>query len=174
MKLPAQPDWGLNCSSWMLAGIWALGAKPTSTLGLEPGQVDPVKSPNGLAPVRAYAHSLGLKFGLWVEPERVHAPTIGKPGLVREEWLAKNNDSYLSDATPQVCLASSDARQWVFDRLATLIDEIQPDYLKWDNNFWVNCNRAGHGHETSDGNYAHVSGLYGTRRPRCAPGIRRC
>ena len=22
----------------------------------------------------------------------------------------------------------------------------RPDYVKWDNNFWVNCNRPGHGH----------------------------
>jgi alpha-galactosidase len=37
---------------------------------------------------------------------------------------------------------------------------VQPDYLKWDNNFWINCTRAGHGHGASDGNLAHVKGLY--------------
>ena len=38
---------------------------------------------------------------------------------------------------------------------------VQPDYLKWDNNFWINCDRAGHGHGATDGNFPHVSALYG-------------
>ena len=34
-------------------------------------------------------------------------------------------------------------RQWVLDQLTRLIDTVQPDYLKWDNNLWVNCDRPG-------------------------------
>src|SRR6185295_19650378 len=41
-----------------------------------------------------------------------------------------------------------------------LLDAVQPDYLKWDNNLWVNCDRAGHGHGATDGNFAHVTALY--------------
>jgi alpha-galactosidase len=37
---------------------------------------------------------------------------------------------------------------------------VQPDYLKWDNNLWVNCDRPGHGHGARDGNFAHVNSLY--------------
>jgi alpha-galactosidase len=48
----------------------------------------------------------------------------------------------------------------VVDQLTRLIDEVQPDYLKWDNNLWVNCDRAGHGHGNTDGSFAHVSALY--------------
>jgi alpha-galactosidase len=47
------------------------------------------------------------------------------------------------------------------DRLTTLLDEVQPDYLKWDNNMFVNCGREGHGHGATDGNFAHTSALYG-------------
>ena len=32
--------------------------------------------------------------------------------------------------------------------------------MKWDNNAWVNCNRTGHDHGASDGNFAQVQGLY--------------
>jgi alpha-galactosidase len=69
----------------------------------------------------------------------------------------------------QICLASAPARQWIVDRLSALIDEARPDYLKWDNNFWINCTRSGHGHGATDGNFAHVKGLYdvlGTLRER--------
>jgi alpha-galactosidase len=59
-----------------------------------------------------------------------------------------------------VCLASDAARQWISDRLTDLLDQVQPDYLKWDNNMFINCDRAGHGHGATDGNFAHVAGLY--------------
>src|SRR6185369_9520745 len=61
------------------------------------------------------------------------------------------------------------ARQWILDWLTPLLDEVQPDYLKWDNNMWVNCNREGHEHGATDGNFTHVNGLYeilGTLRER--------
>ncbi len=35
--------------------------------GLGDWQPDPTKFPNGLAPIADYAHSLGLKFGLWMD-----------------------------------------------------------------------------------------------------------
>jgi alpha-galactosidase len=57
-------------------------------------------------------------------------------------------------------LASAAARQWLMDRLTTLLDEVQPDYVKWDNNMFVNCDRDGHGHGATDGNFAHTNALY--------------
>ena len=47
----------------------------------------------------------------------------------------------------------------MFGKLTALIDAVRPDYLKWDNNFWIDCDRFGHGHGASDGNTAHVRGL---------------
>lgn len=128
--------------------------------GLGTWEVDPRRFPNGLDAIRSYAHSLGMRFGLWVEPERVDLATVDRPLLAREAWLAKNDGSYQAVRTAQVCLASPAARRWVLDELTRLLDDVQPDYLKWDNNLWVNCNRSGHGHGTTDGNFAHVTALY--------------
>jgi alpha-galactosidase len=127
--------------------------------GLGGWTADPARFPNGLAPLREYAHSLGLRFGLWVEPERVNLSLVGAPGI-EEAWLATEGGEYGSDHAGQICLASAAARQWLMDRLTTLIDEVQPDYLKWDNNMFVNCDREGHGHGATDGNFAHTGGLY--------------
>jgi alpha-galactosidase len=121
---------------------------------------DADRFPNGLAPLRDYAHRLGMKFGLWVEPERVSLALVGGDG-VRESWLATTGGEYGSDHAAQICLAGAAARQWLFARLTGLIDEVQPDYLKWDNNMFVNCDRAGHGHGSTDGNFGHVNALYG-------------
>ena len=94
---------------------------------------------------RDYAHSLGMKFGLWVEPERVNLSLVGVAGR-RGIVAGDRGRPVRSDHAAQICLASEAAQQWVIDRLTTLIDEVQPDYLKWDNNMFVNCDRDGHGH----------------------------
>jgi alpha-galactosidase len=127
--------------------------------GLGGWTADPARFPNGLAPLREYAHSLGLRFGLWVEPERVNLSLVGAPG-VEETWLATEGGHYGSDHSGQICLANAAARQWLMDHLTALIDDVRPDYLKWDNNMFVNCDREGHGHGTTDGNFAHTGGLY--------------
>jgi alpha-galactosidase len=127
--------------------------------GLGTWTPDPVRFPNGLAPLRDHAHGLGIKFGLWVEPERVNLSLVGPPG-VEEQWLATSGGSYGSDHAGQICLANTAARQWILSWMTSLIDEVQPDYLKWDNNMWLNCDRSGHEHGATDGNFAHVNGLY--------------
>jgi len=120
---------------------------------------DPTRFPNGLRPLRDHAHALGMKFGIWVEPERVNLSLVGEYGL-DETWLATNGGNYGSDETALICLSSTAARQWLFTNLTQLIDTVQPDYLKWDNNMWVNCDRDGHEHGKTDGNFAQVNGLY--------------
>jgi alpha-galactosidase len=85
---------------------------------------------------------------------------VDKAGLAREAWLATRDGGYGSQRTAQICLAGAAGRQWVLDHLIALIERVHPDYLKWDNNFWINCNRAGHGHGAADGNLAHVQALY--------------
>jgi alpha-galactosidase len=59
----------------------------------------------------------------------------------------------------QVCLVDGEARAWVMDKLVGFIEETRPDYLKWDNNLWVNCTRTGHGHGLEDGNFTHHRAL---------------
>jgi alpha-galactosidase len=128
--------------------------------------VDQARFPSGLQALSNQAHGLGMKFGIWVEPERTALENVGQPGLVQEVWLATEDGQYVPGVPPdqqtsaQICLADQDARNWVLAQLIALIDQAQPDYLKWDNNFWINCTRAGHGHGPSDGNMAHVKGLY--------------
>ena len=111
-----------------------------------------------MASLADYAHNAGMKFGLWVEPERVALGLIDTIGL-RQGWLAAQDGSF-GATVGQICLASEPARQWLLNRVTQLIESVRPDYLKWDNNGWINCNRPGHGHGSADGNFAHVEGLY--------------
>ena len=154
----------LGAELFVLDAGWYAGAGRTGASdfysGLGTWRVDSTKFPGGLRKLATYARQRGMKFGLWVEPESVAQSTIGAHGLAEEKWLAKVNGKFGSSATAQVCLGGNVARQWVYDRLTQLIDDVRPDYLKWDNNMWINCNRSGHVHSATDGNFSHVNGLY--------------
>ena len=143
---------------------WYVGAGASNDYDFESGlgtwTVDSGRFPDGLSALAEEAHGGGMKFGVWVEPERVALDTVDRPGLAREAWLATRDGSYGSQGTGQICLAHPDARKWTFDHLVRLIETARADYLKWDNNSWLNCNRTGHGHGASDGNFAHVQALY--------------
>jgi alpha-galactosidase len=153
----------LGAEVFVIDAGWYTGADPVDRgnfdTGLGTWEVDPARFPSGMKALTDYAHSFGLKFGIWVEPERVNLSVVGDGG-VDERWLATSGGNYGSDHAAQICLAGNAGRKWVLDRLTQLIDEVQPDYLKWDNNMWTNCDRAGHGHGPSDGSFEHVTALY--------------
>ena len=116
-----------------------------------------------------------MKFGIWVEPERVDLQTVGKAGLAKERWLAtqsgplRSREDQRDRQRGSTLPRQSEARDWILGRLSALIDAAHPDYLKWDNNFWVNCTRSGHGHGSDDGNFTHVSALRAAARDVARP-----
>src|SRR5262245_60429941 len=145
----------LGAELFVLDAGWYTGAGRGGagdfTAGLGAYDADPARFPSGLRAIAGHAEELGMKFGLWVEPERTAVENIGRNGL-DERWLATRDGRYIPGeannraAAAQICLADPRAREWLLEQLVRLIDTIGPAYLKWDNNFWINCNRAGHGH----------------------------
>jgi len=160
----------LGTELFVLDAGWYYGAGRDGTWdftnGLGSWYSDPGRFPSRLHALSDFAHSLGMKFGLWIEPERIALENLKGQDSADESWLATVDGRYDPDpragdaSAAQLCLANDKARAWVLGEIVRLIDRVQPDYLKWDNNFWVNCNRPGHGHGASDGNFAHVTGLY--------------
>ncbi|MBI5030586.1 MAG: alpha-galactosidase [Chloroflexi bacterium] len=120
------------------------------------------KFPSGLAAFSDYVHSKGMKFGLWVEPERVDMDYVLNKREIPVEWLAPGADQprELPEGAAwaaQVCLGNPKARAWIKDWLSRIIRDYQVDWLKWDNNIWMSCDppdQPGHG------NYDHIKGLY--------------
>jgi alpha-galactosidase len=153
----------LGAEVFVLDAGWYAGAGAGGPMDFDSGlgawEPDPARFPNGLKPLTDYAHSLGMLFGLWVEPERTNLSQVGMSG-VDPSWLATQQGGFGSDHAAQICFASAAARQWIFNQLTTLIDAVQPDYLKWDNNMWIECDRPGHGHGAADGAFQHLNGLY--------------
>jgi alpha-galactosidase len=134
--------------------------------GLGSWQVDRSRFPQGLGALADHAHRRGLRFGVWIEPERVDLATVGRGGGARERFLAQQHGAYqpgrdnASATHGQICLADEEAWQWLRDRLFAFLDEARPDYLKIDLNGWLVCTRGDHGHPADGGNFAHTRGLY--------------
>ena len=153
---------------------WYRGAGEEGVYDFTPGVssyvVDDEKFPDGLWGVGQRIRDNGMKFALWVEPERIDLALVERDGSVREAWLATTQGTFdpsvpNSEArAAQICLSHPDAWQWVLGKLTTLIEQHGVDYLKIDSNFWINCTRDGHGHGERDGNYWHVQGLYSLLR----------
>ena len=110
------------------------GARNTDNAGLGDWYVNKQKFPHGLKPVIDAVHSLGMDFGLWVEPEMVNPDS----NLYREhpDWVLHFGGRPRSEARNQLVLnlAIPEVQQYVFNSLDQLLSENQISFLKWDYN----------------------------------------
>ncbi|MGW2787802.1 alpha-galactosidase, partial [Streptomyces populi] len=94
----------------------------------------PRKFPRGLRPLADEVHRLGMKFGLWVEPEMVNVNS----DLYRAhpEWLLHIPDRTSTELRHQLVLDFSrqEVTDWALQRLCRLVRENHVDFLKWDFN----------------------------------------
>ena len=94
----------------------------------------PVKFPRGLKPVADHVHGLGLKFGLWFEPEMVNADS----DLYRAhpDWVLGDATYELSIGRHQYVLdlTRPEVRDHIVEALSAVIGGNDVDYVKWNMN----------------------------------------
>lgn len=95
--------------------------------------------PRGLKPLADQVHGLGMQFGLWFEPEMINLDSdlarahpdwiMGAQGGTDEADLPRpyRNQQVLN-------LTIDAAREYIEDRVVTLVHECGIDYIKWDMN----------------------------------------
>lgn len=95
---------------------------------------DPVKYPDGLAPLIEHVVARGLEFGLWVEPEMVNADS----DLLRAhpDWIlqAPGRRQPLGRGQHVLDLTRAEVAAHVFDAVDRLLRDHPIGYLKWDMN----------------------------------------
>ncbi len=84
--------------------------------------------PNGIVEMRDYARSKGMKFGMWMEPER-----LGNEDVMKEhpEWLSRYPDGSVSGF---IDMTNPDAAAWAEEETARCIEEYGMDLLRIDYN----------------------------------------
>lgn len=110
------------------------GQRKTDHAGLGDWYVNQEKFPHGLKPLIDKVHSLGMDFGLWVEPEMVNPDS----DLYRKhpDWVLNFPGRPRSEQRTQLVLnlARPDVRAYVMGFLDKLLTENEIAFLKWDYN----------------------------------------
>lgn len=122
------------------------------------------KFPKGLKALSEYVHRKGMKFGLWVEPERIDLET--ELAKQHADWFAKRDGKIIGGGRyAHLCFGNPQVVKWFKERLAKVIADYDVDWLKWDYNiaYGLGCNDATHGHQEGDGTYAHTQGVYAVK-----------
>jgi alpha-galactosidase len=110
------------------------GARNNDRAGLGDWFVNPQKFPQGLKGLIDHVNSLGMDFGLWVEPEMVNADS----DLYRKhpDWVMNFPGRPRSELRNQMVLnlAREDVKQYLFEVLDKLATDYNIRYFKWDMN----------------------------------------
>lgn len=130
--------------------------------GLGDWEVNTNKLPEGIDYVASYAHSKGLKFGIWIEPEMVNPNS----NLAKKhpDWIVQSpgREIYQQRSQWLLDLTNPDVQDFVFgvfDQTVSLSPNI--DYVKWDSNRRVMSFGSPYLDEETDRFYVeYVQGLY--------------
>lgn len=104
-------------------------------MGLGDWQVNRSKLPHGLQYLIDYAHSKGLGFGIWVEPEMVNPQS--ELAAKHPEWIVQSPGREQITMRNQLLLdlTNPEVREFIFNTIDNLLTENNGiDYIKWDAN----------------------------------------
>ncbi len=91
---------------------------------------DENRYPNGIKELCDYAHSKGLKFGLWVDIE-----SVGKHCKINEEHPEWRTVNALGERSAKFLdMSISEVSKWTESELARIIEEYELDLLRVDHN----------------------------------------
>ncbi|MFG2755931.1 alpha-galactosidase [Streptomyces wuyuanensis] len=110
------------------------GRRTSDRAGLGDWTPNPDRFPRGLKPLADEAHALGMRFGIWVEPEMVNADS----DLYRAhpDWVQHHPGRTRTEFRNQLVLnlGREDVREHLWEQLDALLSSAPVDYVKWDFN----------------------------------------
>jgi alpha-galactosidase len=132
MELAAQAA-ALGVEVFVLDDGW-FGARNNDHAGLGDWTVNREKFPHGLNPLIERVNALGMRFGLWIEPEMVNPDS----DLYRTnpDWVYHFRNRSRTEGRNQLVLnlARADVRDWLLATLDALLSEHRIEFIKWDMN----------------------------------------
>lgn len=122
----------LGCDTYWFDAGWFVGDFPNGVGNWFP---KPQAFPRGLKPISDLCHKLGMRFVLWVEPERVGGGT----------WIAKEHPEWVfgGENGGLFKLNDPEARRWLTELLCKIIEDYGLDIYRNDFNidplpYWRN------------------------------------
>lgn len=138
------------------------GKRNDDFAGLGDWDINPQKFPNGLTPLIDRVKELGMKFGIWIEPEMVNKDS----DLYRShpEWVYRYETREILEGRNQIMLdmTNPEVVAYLTDTIDKLLSENDIAYIKWDMNRSISeCASACH--DSLDYKsiwYRHTQGFY--------------
>ena len=121
----------IGCEVFIVDAGWTCPPGKQGDWGRTQGDwdADPDRYPNGIKEIRDYCHSLGMKFGMWMEPERMGRGS--KLAASHPDWWPTFHDG--REAT-LLDLTREDAVRFVIDEISRVIEENELDLFRLDYN----------------------------------------
>ena len=136
----------LGCELFVLDDGW-FGARNTDKAGLGDYAVNRKKLPDGLEGLGKRINALGMRFGLWFEPENVNDDS----DLYRAhpDWAVQRDNRAPSLGRHQklLDLTKPEVRDYIVENVTRILDTCPISYVKWDMNRKVS--------DFSDGAFFH-------------------
>ena len=110
--------------------------RPHDKMGLGDWRTIKDKFPSGIKGLSEKIHAMGLKFGLWLEPEMVNEDSE----LYREDpkcILSTSRLPLISRSQYVLDLTRDDIVERIADRISEELEGAQIDYIKWDFNRYL-------------------------------------
>jgi len=122
---------GVGVERFVVDDGWFIGRNDDKA-GLGDWTTDLAKYPGGLTPLIDHVKSLGMEFGLWVEPEMANRNSE----LLRAhpDWSLGEAEQPLGRGQYVLDLSRAEVSDAIFAQLDTLLREHDIAYLKWDMN----------------------------------------
>ncbi len=149
----------LGAELFVLDDGW-FGKRNNDAAGLGDYAVNRKKLPRGIAHFSGQIHALGLKFGLWFEPEMVNRDSdlfrahpeyaLTTPG--KQPALGRNQ-LVLDLCNPAV-------RDYIVEHVGRILDEAEIDYVKWDMNRHISDARSPLLSNQGEFYHRYILGLY--------------
>ncbi len=113
-----------------------------------------------LGELSARIHALGLRFGLWFEPEMVNEDSALYRAHPDWAFALPGEKPQRSRYQLVLDLSRRDVCDWLYDTLCAVLDSAEIDYVKWDLNRSI---AEAYSHVTAQGKvlYNYMLGLYG-------------
>ena len=121
----------LGAERFVLDDGW-FGQRDDDTRSLSDWTVDPRKYPEGLHPLIEHIHGLGMTFGLWFEPEMINEDS--DIHRANPHWVLGSEDQTLGRQQKALNMALPEVRDYLYDRMSTILKDHEIDYIKWDHN----------------------------------------
>ena len=124
---------GLGVEMFVLDDGW-FGSRNHDRAGLGDWVVNKKKLPGGIASLSKAIHKLGMKFGLWFEPECVNVDS----DLYRAhpDWVITVPGREASFGRNQLVLdlTRGDVRDYIVEAVSSVLSSAEIEYVKWDYN----------------------------------------